>query len=990
MKSTARLINGEDVLRILSEQAPVGACVMQDGRFRYINSFFSGTTGYAAGELVGKDSLQIVVPEDREMVTENTIKMLKRELLSPYQFRVICRDGRIICVMATVKSIQYRGRRAILGNYMEVTERRKMVDALQENEEKFRLLAENSVVGTFVLQDSRMIYVSPNFAKVFGYGPEEIIDTMGPSEFVHPDDRDLMLRRLADRYTGRAKDNHISLRGVKKDGSTIYIEASSVLTEYRGRPAVMGTFVDVTERKQAEEALRKSEERYRQLAENAGEAILVVQDGMVKFINPKGEELSGYSLEELAAQPFVRFIYPDDANMVIDRYSKRLKGEPAPQVYDFRIVRKDGHIRWGELNAVPISWEEKPAVLCFMSDVTERKQAEEALRQSEEKYRTILEETGDGYFETDLAGNFAFVNDAQARLLGYSKEEIIGMNFKAFTPEEKVKSIFEAYNGIYRSGEPVRNFVDEVIRKDGSRGFAQTSAFPIRNDKGEIVGFRGVRRDITTHERMEEALRQSEERYRTILEEMEDAYFEVDLGGHLTFANSSVCRDLGYSREELIGMSYKGFTAEEDMESVYRAFNEVYQTGLPNKGFPWKTIRKDRAQGIAETSISPLRNDKGEIIGFRGVGRDITERKRREEALRQSEENYRVLFDSSVIGSVVLDAETMKIVMCNQAALKMFGFSSAQEAFEAQPFDFLPPDDRERYLEITKTAVFEQNSHEGYQLRALTRDGREIWINTTAAKIMRGNRVAALISFTDITEQRRQREQLMLTDRLASLGELTSGAAHELNNPLTSIIGFSQLLIEKEIPDDIREDLELINSEAQRAANVTRNLLTFARKHAPTKEPNQVTNIIEDVLRLRVYDHKAKGIEIERRFTPNLPEVMVDYFQMQQVFMNIIINAEYFMASAHNRGTLSIATEEQDDTVMILFMDDGPGIPPGNLGRIFDPFFTTKEAGQGTGLGLSICHGIVTEHGGQIYARSQLGKGTTIVVELPINGDRRP
>jgi len=224
---------------------------------------------------------------------------------------------------------------------------------------------------------------------------------------------------------------------------------------------------------------------------------------------------------------------------------------------------------------------------------------------------------------------------------------------------------------------------------------------------------------------------------------------------------------------------------------------------------------------------------------------------------------------------------------------------------------------------------------------------------------------------------------------LASLGELASGAAHELNNPLTSIIGFSQLLMERKVPDDIHEDLRLINTEAQRAASVTRNLLTFAGRHAPMKEPNQINNIIEDVLRITAYNHKAKSIEIERHFAPDLPEVMVDYFQMQQVFMNIIINAEYFMVNAHNRGTLSITTTERNDVVMILFTDDGPGIPPENLRRIFDPFFTTKEAGKGTGLGLSICHGIVTEHDGQIYARSQLGKGATIVVELPVN-DRPP
>ena len=224
----------------------------------------------------------------------------------------------------------------------------------------------------------------------------------------------------------------------------------------------------------------------------------------------------------------------------------------------------------------------------------------------------------------------------------------------------------------------------------------------------------------------------------------------------------------------------------------------------------------------------------------------------------------------------------------------------------------------------------------------------------------------------------------MSTDRLASLGELAAGTAHEFNNPLTSVIGLSELLMQREVPDDVREDLKIINNEAQRAANVARNLLAFGAKHAPSRQPDQMNSIIEDVLELRAYEHKQKNIDIDKRLAPDIPKITVDYFQMQQVFMNIIINAEYFMIEAHGGGTLTIASKKHNDTVRISVGDDGPGIPPENLSRIFDPFFTTKQAGKGTGLGLSICHSIVTEHGGHIYVDSQLGKGTTIFVDLPV------
>ena len=1366
--STVKCRDDDELFKTLSEELPVGVCIMQDGKFCYVNSTFPIAIGYTVDELVGKDSLEIVVPEDREMVKENTIKMLKGELRSPYQFRVTGKDGSIIWVMGTVKSIQYHGRRAVLGNYMEITERKQAEERIRESETRYRLLAENAedVIWTVdTTCPTRLTYISPSVTRLLGYGVEEtmtkemdavftpasfniamkaLAEEMASEQKEHADQHrsrrlDLQLRHkngsivdvevnfslmpgadgqkdeilavarditgrkqmqealgesearyrelassITDiffamdqnlRYTywnkaseiltgvpaqdaigksiqevfpdrpwrGKAEEmyrkvlkkqqpqtfvndygidgrhyilemnayparggvsvfvkditerkraeealreseeryvalfdrsldcvyvhdfegnfldanetalkllgyekkdiphlNFASLLGQDqlpkaiatlqelrdtgtqkhvnefrlrcKDGSFVDVEVISAVIYRNGKPyAIQGVGRDVTERKKVEEALQKSEERYRTLAENAGEAIFVIQDDVVKFINPKGVKLSGYSGEELASRPFAKFIYPDDIHMVVDRYLKRLRGELVPQTYDFRIIRKDGDIRWGELNAVPISWEDRPAVVCFMTDITERKQAVEALRQSEERYRTILEEMEDGYFEVDLGGHLTFVNSPTCRSLGYSREELMGKSYKDFTAEKDVESVFRVFNEVYRTGMPNKGFPWKVIRKDGIQGFAEASVSLLRNDKGEIIGFRGIGRDITERKRAEqalldeaarrrilmeqsrdgivilnqdghvydcnqkfadmvgypfesmhqltvfdweylyppertlemirnvdekgdhfetehrrkdgstydveistnaavfarqklvfcicrditerkqaeEALRQSEERYRTILEEMEDAYSEVDLGGHLIFVNNSVCRDLGYSREELMGKSYKAFVVEEDIEPVFQVFHEVYRTDVPNKGFPWKTIRKDGTHGFAETSISLLRNDKGEAIGFRGVGRDITERKQAEQRLRQSEENYRALFDSSVIGTIVLDAETRKTVMANQAAAKIFGFSSPQEGVGRNPLNFVPPEDKEMVLEVIGQDLFEQDVRRTAEFRAVTKSGREIWLSVTAARIMHEGKLAGLISFADITEQKRQSERLMMTDRLASIGELAAGAAHELNNPLTSIIGFCELLMEKDAPDYIRKDLAMIRSEAQRAANVTSNLLTFARKHRPVKQLTRINDVIEEVLKLRAYAHKSNCIEVERDLASDLPEIPLDHFQMQQVIINIVINAEYFMTQAHKKGTLTVSTKRQNSSILVSFSDDGPGIAAENLGRIFDPFFTTKEAGKGTGLGLSICHGTVAEHGGQIYATSQPGKGATIFIELPINGNNR-
>jgi two-component system NtrC family sensor kinase len=454
--------------------------------------------------------------------------------------------------------------------------------------------------------------------------------------------------------------------------------------------------------------------------------------------------------------------------------------------------------------------------------------------------------------------------------------------------------------------------------------------------------------------------------------------------GEFCYVNPSFQSTTGYKEDKLLGQDSLEPVFPEDREMVRENAIKMLKGELDSP-YQFRVIHKTGSIRWVMGSVSSI--EYGGRRATLGCYMDITERKRAEEALRESEERYKALFDSTIVGTLVIDEETKKVVLVNQVAAKMFGFNSVEEAVGINLLDFIPPDDKEKVLEVIVKGVFEQDLRQVNEFRIVTKDGREIWINAVGARIELGGKPAGLVSCVDITEHKRQRGQQMVIDRLASIGELAAGTAHELNNPLTSVIGFSQLLMEKDIPDDIRKELELIYNEAQRAADVVKNLLTCARKHVPMKQLNKINDVIEDVLRLRAHEQKLDNIEIKRQLAPALPEIMFDYFQMQQVFLNIIINAEYFMIEAHKRGTLTITTKRRNNTVVVTVADDGLGIPPENLGRIFNPFFTTKQTGKGTGLGLSICHGIVTEHGGQIYAKSQQGKGATFFIELPINSD---
>jgi signal transduction histidine kinase/ActR/RegA family two-component response regulator len=248
------------------------------------------------------------------------------------------------------------------------------------------------------------------------------------------------------------------------------------------------------------------------------------------------------------------------------------------------------------------------------------------------------------------------------------------------------------------------------------------------------------------------------------------------------------------------------------------------------------------------------------------------------------------------------------------------------------------------------------------------------------------------VAIRDITERKKAEEEkkqleqkAQLASRLASVGELASGVAHEINNPLTGVIGYAHLLLaRKDISRDVRHDLEIINEGAQRVAGIVKKLLAFARQTKPEQRYVNINELIRNTLELRAYELSASNIKVNLQLTRDMPMTIADPGQLQQVFLNLIINAETEMKLARDGGKLSIKTEMMNSTFRITFKDTGPGIAKEILETIFDPFFTTREVGQGTGLGLSVCHGIITEHNGKIWAESQLGKGATFIIELPL------
>jgi two-component system NtrC family sensor kinase len=485
--------------------------------------------------------------------------------------------------------------------------------------------------------------------------------------------------------------------------------------------------------------------------------------------------------------------------------------------------------------------------------------------------------------------------------------------------------------------------------------------------------------------RAEEALRASKAQMQALLDGSPDMIRQLDRNMRIVWANKTA---LDINPDAIGQTCYKAYLNRDEPCKGCPCMKAM-DTGRIETGImyqPW--ARATQGESYWEDIGVPLRDSEGKIVGVVEITRNITERKRAEEALQESEEKLRLMFESVTEGITVSDLEG-KIVEVNEPVVRMYGADSKDELIGRSSFEFMAEKDHARAMDNLKKTL-EEGYSGNIEYTLLRKDGSEYpaELSATVLRDASGNPIGFIAITRDITERKETEEQLIVTDRLASVGELASGIAHELNNPLTSVIGFSQLLLGKDIPDDVKEDVKIIYREAQRTAEVVKNLLTFARKHLPVKQLVNVNSIIGKVLELRAYEQKVSNIQVNTRFAANLPEVMADYFQLQQVFLNIIINAEHFMTEAHGRGILTITTERTDDVVKASFTDDGPGISKENLWHVFDPFFTTKEVGKGTGLGLSICHGIIAEHGGQIYAEGELGKGATFVVELPTSIDR--
>ena len=544
------------------------------------------------------------------------------------------------------------------------------------------------------------------------------------------------------------------------------------------------TAVDISKRKQAEDALRESEERYRTLVDNIDRGInLIDTDHNIIFLNAsQGEKFNKPVSEMIGKKCFREFEKRDAVCPHCPGVQTMATNQPAE--IETEGVRDDGSRFQVRLQTFPVFRRDGKvnAFIEIAEDITERKQMENALRNSEQKYRTILESMEEGYAEVDLRGNFMFFNDALCRIHGRSREELMGMNNRQYMTPETAKRIFSIFNRVYRTGITAKAVDNEIIKKDGSVALVEESVSLLRNAAGEPIGFYGISRDRTEQKKAEMALRESEEKYRTILATMEEGYYEVDLAGNYTFFNETTCKHQGRSRDELMGMNYREHASPEAAKRIYAIFNKIYRTGIPATIVDYEVIRKDGSKKLVEISVSLSRNASGEPIGFRGISRDRTEQKKAEEALRQSEEKYRTILENIENGYYEVDLAG-NLIFFNDSLCKIFGYPR-DELMGMNNREYMNPETAKRTYQLFNEVYKKGEPTKIFDWEFIKIDGSTInvEISISLMRDSKGESVGFRGILRDVTVRKQAEEALRESEeKYRSLVEFTEDSVYLVN-----------------------------------------------------------------------------------------------------------------------------------------------------------------------------------------------------------------
>ena len=624
----ASLRESEEKFRKCAEAAPVGIFIYQGSRYRYLNPACEEITGYSRDELFAMDIWEIARPDLREAVRTRVELRQRGSFPSErYELVIITKGGEERWLDTSATVTEYQGRPAGLAVLVDITEQKLAAAALKRSEERYRSFLDTLTDMIFITdRKGRLVYVNPALEKCLGYS-ESMVGKFF-TDIVVPECREETVARYHRGMAG-ARVPIYEIEFMLADGARLPVELNvTTYQDEEGHPAGrIGVARDISER-------REEEKLYQIMARTSAAGVYIVQDGRFQFINPNAAAYAGYRAEEMIGMESQSILHPDDREEATRNAVRMLRGE-STHPYSFRIRTKDGRSRWIMETVATIRYRDRRAILGNSMDVTERMEMEKRLAESEVRYRSLFEGASDGILILEEE-KFIVCNRKAREIFQCREEDLLGRSPAQFsTPRQADGSESEqqAHERLEFAGRGISQFFEwRHCRKDGKPFFAEVNLIRLDIPGKNLI--QSIVRDISDRKAVEAALQASEERYRMIVENIEEGYYETDLRGNISFVNDACQRIIGVGRQELLGNNFRVFTSAKDAKKLFHHFKNIFKTGQSLRDLVWQVERPDGREQHLEVSASLIRDAAGRPSGFRGLIRDVTERRRAEEKVQ--------------------------------------------------------------------------------------------------------------------------------------------------------------------------------------------------------------------------------------------------------------------------------------------------------------------------------------------------------------------
>ncbi len=885
---------------------------------------------------------------------------------------------------------------------------------LIESEEKYRYVFENSSIGKSITKSNGEISVNKTFCKMFGYTKKEL-EGKTWLELTHPDDIEAS-NEVIRMLTEDEKDSiSFNKRFIKKDGSTIWAEVhNSLRKDHAGKPIYFLTaIIDITARKQAENELYQTKENFRLLFEDAPLGYQSLdENGRFLIVNKAWLEMLGYQKEEVIGKWFGDFVSPDQVELFKRNFPKfKEKGHT---IVKFKMMKKNNQVI--TVNFIgKIAYNQDGSFKqthCMLENITERLEAEEKLKQNEERLRRAQEISKSGTWEIEAGSDMIWASDQAFKLFGVKNENnfISIENFESMIHEDDRET---THNSLMDFIKDERKYDDIEYRiKSGESEeyrYMHSIAEKQYDDKGNMTKILGFIMDITDRKKAEQEVLETQAILQAAFENSQVGIAIADApDGKLRYINKAGLLIMGESEEKIV--------KNIDYHKYLDSWNILHPDGTPYKEEEVPLARailygeevnkefiirlNDFEDRFVLANAGPVRDKNGNIIAGIVVFQDITERKNLEDSIKYKNKDLLESQKIAGVGTWRLNVETNQVWWSDQL-YKIFGldptlppppYTEHMKLFTSDSWNKLST-----ALESTRTLGIPYE----LELETKVKEGTNgwMWVRGEAEKDIEGNIVAIWGAAQDITNRKKQEEERFLLkaqvtnqQKLESIGTLASGVAHEINNPINGILNYGEIILDSTEPDsEVNKFAGEIIYETNRVSGIVRNLLDFSRKSGMRHSYARIDDIIEKTLSLINTIFRHDNVSLNVNVQEDIPLLKCRSQQIQQVLMNLLtnardsLNAKYPKYDENKKINLECHEFLKDDAkwIAISVEDFGTGIPKDIRHRIFDPFFTTKDRDKGTGLGLSISYGIIKEHNGEIEVDSVEGEYTKFTLLLP-------